>query len=228
MNLKKPEAVIFDMDGVLVDSEPWHYNIETILFKKLGLDVSEELHHTYLGTAGDLMYSDLKQRFDIPMSLEELIKWDEEYRIDIFSQMSDIKPNPGIPELLKELKFNNIKTGVATSSVPGIVDIILKKCGINSYFDTIVTTDMAGKSKPAPDVYLLTSRIIGVSPSNCVVFEDSFNGVRAAKSASMYCIAYQADNQTHIMNISEADCLIHNFKDINLELIRQYFGNSKD
>ncbi len=84
MNKKNLEAVIFDMDGVLVDSEPWHYDIETILFKKLGLDVSEELHYTYLGTAGDLMYSDLKKRFDIPMSLEELLKWDEEYRIEIF------------------------------------------------------------------------------------------------------------------------------------------------
>lgn len=119
MNTNKLEAVIFDMDGVLVDSELWHYEIETVLFKKLGLNVSEELHHTYLGTAGDLMYTDLKKRFDIPMTLEELLKWDEEYRVDIFRKMNDIRPNPGIPELLKDLKKNSLKTAVATSSVPG-------------------------------------------------------------------------------------------------------------
>ena len=225
--MKRLEAVIFDMDGVLVDSEPWHYEIETILFKKLGLDVSEELHHTYLGTAGDLMYSDLKERFDIPMSLDDLLKWDEEYRIGIFREMTDIKPIPGIPELLKELKSNNLKTAVATSSVPGIVDIILEKCSIRTYFDTVVTTEMAGKSKPAPDVYLLASQIIGVSPSNCVVFEDSFNGVRAAKNASMYCIAYQADNPSLVLDISEADQRINSFTNINLDLIRRYFKNEQ-
>jgi HAD superfamily hydrolase (TIGR01509 family) len=225
--MNKLEAIIFDMDGVLVDSELWHYEIETILFKKLGLNVSEELHYTYLGTAGDLMYSDLKQRFDIPMSLKELLKWDEEYRVDIFSKMTNIKPNPGIPELLKELKSNNLKTAVATSSVPGIVNIILEKCGIDSYFDSVVTTEMAGKSKPAPDVYLYASRMLGISPANCVVFEDSFNGIRAAKSASMYCIAYQADNPSLVLDISEADVKINSFKDINLEQITRYYFNGQ-
>lgn len=223
--MKKLEAVIFDMDGVLVDSEPWHYEIETILFKKLGLDVPEELHYTYLGTAGDLMYTDLKKRFDIPMSLEELLEWDEKYRIDIFSKMTDIKPSTGIPELLKELKSNNIKTAVATSSVPGIVDIILKKCGIDSFFDVVVTTEMAGKSKPAPDVYLFSAQHLSVHPSNCVVFEDSFNGIRAAKSASMFCIAYQADNPSLVLDISEADVKINSFEDINFDQICRYFIN---
>lgn len=218
------KAVIFDMDGVLVDSEPWHYEIETILFKRLGLNVSEELHLKYIGTASDLMYSDLKQRFNISMSLEELLKWDEEYRIDIFKKMENITPSPGIPELLKEIKSANLKTAVATSSVPGIVDIILKKCGIAAYFDTVVTTAMAGKSKPAPDVYLFAADRIGVSPTNCVVFEDSFNGVRAAKRASMYCIAHQPNNEI-IQNTSEADKLIYSFREINLGLIRQYFNS---
>jgi len=140
--------------------------------------------------------------------------------------MADIKPIPGIPELLKELKYNNIKTAVATSSVPGIVDIILQKCGIVSYFDAVVTTETVGKSKPAPDVYLFAAQRIGVSPSNCVVFEDSFNGIRAARSASMYCIAYQDDNPSLALDISEADQRIKSFTNINLDLIRQYFGNS--
>ena len=225
--MRELKAVIFDMDGVLVDSEPWHYEIETILFKKLGLNVSEELHHTYLGTAGDLMYSDLKERFDISMSLEELLKWDEDYRIDIFKKKTGIRPSPGIPELLKELKSSDIKTAVATSSVPGIVDIILQKCGIDSYFDAVVTTETAGKSKPAPDVYLFAAQLIGVNPSNCVVFEDSFNGIRAARSASMYCIAYQSDNPSLVLDISEADQRINSFKNINLELIRRYFENGQ-
>src|ERR1035437_9809565 len=113
--MRELKAVIFDMDGVLVDSEPWHYEIETILFKQLGLNVSEELHRTYIGTAGDLMYSDLKEKYDISLTLEELLKWDEEYRINIFSEMRGINPNPGVIELLKELKSFGIKLAVATS-----------------------------------------------------------------------------------------------------------------
>jgi len=219
--MRELKAVIFDMDGVLVDSEPWHYEIETTLFKKLGLNVSEELHHTYIGTAGDLMYSDLKEKFEILLTLEELLKWDEEYRINIFSEMRGINPNPGVIELLKELKTSGIKLAVATSSVPGIVEMILKKCGIDSFFETVITTVQAGKSKPAPDVYMLAAERIGISPENCVVFEDSFNGIRAAKGASMYCIAYQPHN-VFVQNTSEADKLINSFKEINVGLIRQY------
>ena len=220
--MKQLQAVIFDMDGVLVDSEPWHYDIECRLYKKLGLDVPDEVHLTYIGTANDHMYTDLKRRYDIPMTLTELLEWDAKYRVEVFKEMENIKPNPGLIDLLKLLKNSDLKIAVATSSVPDIVWIILEKCGIDSFFETIVTTEQAGRSKPFPDVFLMAAKNLGVSPENCAVFEDSFNGVKAAKTAGMFCIAYQPHNDLQ-QDTSYADKLIHSFKDINPELIQQYF-----
>jgi len=187
--MSKLEAVIFDMDGVLVDSEPWHYKIEKILYRKLGLDVPEEIHQTYLGTAGDFMYGDLKSRYDLKMSVADLLKWDDKQRIKYFDEINGLVPNRGVVNLLKELKDKGVKTAVATSSTPGIVDVILKKCDLVDYFDHIVTTEHAGKSKPEPDVYLLAVKKLGVKTEDCIVIEDSANGIKAAKKAEIFCVA---------------------------------------
>lgn len=221
--MKKLESIIFDMDGVLVDSEPWHYDIESQLFNKLGLDVPEDVHLTYVGTAADHLYSDLKERYNLSMSVPELIEWDSEYRLKIFREMDNIKPNPGLIDLLEEIKRSGLKIGIATSSIYELVEIILEKCGINTYFDTITTTDQAGKSKPAPDVYLLAAKKLVVNPENCVVIEDSSHGINAAKSAGMFCIAYQQHNNL-LQDASGADKLIHSFNEINLPLIQEYLG----
>jgi HAD superfamily hydrolase (TIGR01509 family) len=213
------QAVIFDMDGVLVDSEPWHFEIECKLYKKLGLDVPDEVHLTYIGSANDHMYSDLKRRYDIPMTLQELLEWDAKYRVEVFREMEDIKPNPGLIDLLKALKAANLKIAVATSSVPEVVEIVLEKCKIDSYFDIIVTTEEAGKSKPAPDVFLLAAKKLGVAPENCIIFEDSLNGIKAARSAGIYCIAYQPHNDLQ-QDASAADQLIHDFNEITPEMMR--------
>ena len=224
--MKQLQAVIFDMDGVLVDSEPWHYEIECKLFEELGLDVPEEVHLTYVGTDADHLYSDLKRRYNLSMSVPELIEWDSKYRVEIFREMNNIQPNPGLVDLLKEIRSCGLKIGLATSSIYELVKIILEKCGINSYFESIVTTDLAGKSKPAPDVYLMAARNIGVAPENCMVIEDSTNGIKAAKSAGMYCIAYQPHNDL-LQDGSNADKLIHSFKEITVSLARRYFEEEK-
>lgn len=210
------------MDGVLVDSEPWHYEIESKLFEQLGLNVPEDVHLTYVGTDAVHLYSDLRKRYNLSMSVPELIEWDSEYRVKIFREMDNIKPNPGLIDLLNEIRRSGLKVGIATSSIYELVEIILEKCGINSYFETIATTDQAGKSKPAPDVYLLAAKNLGVLPENCVVIEDSSNGIKAAKSAGMFCIAYQQHNDL-LQDASHADKLIHGFKEINLPLIQEYF-----
>ena len=220
--MEELKSIIFDMDGVLVDSEPWHYEIESQLFDKLGLDVPEDVHLTYVGTAADHLYSDLKKRYNLSLSVSELIEWDSEYRVKIFREMDNIKPNPGLIDLLEEIKSSGLKIGIATSSIYELVEIILEKCRINTYFDTITTTDQAGKSKPAPDVYLLAAKKLGIAPENCAVIEDSSHGIKAAKSAGMFCIAYHPHNEM-LQNTSQADKLIRSFDEINVPLIHEYF-----
>ena len=124
--------------------------------------------------------------------------------------------NPGVLDLLNDLKSAGIKLAVATSSSPDIASVLLNRCEIASAFDSVVTTSDAGKSKPAPDVYLLAARRLGVLPEDCLVFEDSPNGLSAAKKANMYCIVIQNDSQFD-NQLSLADYRINSFEVLTVE-----------
>jgi beta-phosphoglucomutase len=220
--MREPQAVIFDMDGVLIDSEPIHYEIENMLFAKLGIFVPEEVHQSYLGTAADFMYSDLKSRFRLSETIKELLELDEAFRCDYFNRLTIIRLNEGVLNLLNEIKLAGLKLAVATSSSSEIVKILMNKCEITSFFDAIVTTSEAGKSKPEPDVYLLAAQKISVAPENCIVFEDSPNGLCAAKSAGMYCVVIQT-NSVNVNELSSADFLIRTFSGITLRRLFEIF-----
>ncbi len=214
--MRKPKAVIFDMDGVLIDSEPIHYEVEKRIFDLLGIEVSEAIHRTYMGASNDFMYSDLKSRFNLSSSLQELIKYDDDFRCQYLNDLEKIDLNPGVLDLLNDLKSAGIKLAVATSSSPDIASVLLNRCEIASAFDSVVTTSDAGKSKPAPDVYLLAARRLGVLPEDCLVFEDSPNGLSAAKKANMYCIVIQNDSQFD-NQLSLADYRINSFEVLTVE-----------
>lgn len=211
------------MDGVLIDSEPIHIEIEKKLFDKLGIDLEESVHRSYLGTSIEFMYLDLKMRFNLPESIEELRELDESFRCDYFKHIAVININEGVISLLSEIKSAGLKLAVATSSSPAIAKILLTRCEILTFFDAIVTTSEAGKSKPAPDVYLLAAQKIGVAPANCIVFEDSPNGLSAAKSAGMYCVAIQSDGE-FIRKLSNADYLLRTFSGITLGQLFEIFS----
>ena len=221
--MRIPEAVIFDMDGVLIDSEPIHVGIEKLLFNKLGIDVSETVHRSYMGASNEFMYSDLRSRFNLSESVTELIDSDELFRSDYFQRLDTIPANDGLISLLGQIKTAGLKLAVATSSSPEIADLLLNKCGIASFFDAIVTTSEAGKSKPSPDVYLLAAKKIGVSPEDCIVFEDSPNGLLSAKSAGMFCVVIQSDSEL-IQKLSKADYLIQSFTEITLTRLTDLFA----
>jgi len=221
--MRKPGAVIFDMDGVLIDSEPIHCEIEKKLFGQLGITVDEAVHRSYMGASNEFMYADLKSRFDLEESVAALVEMDESFRCEYFNHLEIIPLNEGVIDLLHEIKLAGLKLAVATSSSPAIADILLEKCEIASFFDVIITTKEAGKSKPAPDVYLYTAERLGVAPANCIVFEDSPNGLSAAQSAGMYCIAVPSGNE-FIGSLSNADYMIRTFTDITPGRLLEIFA----
>jgi len=221
-----PEAVIFDMDGVLIDSEPIHIQIEKNLFYNLGIEVSDAVHRSYMGASNEFMYADLRSRFQLSDSVKVLIERDELYRSDYFNGLDCIPLNKGIIHLLNEIKSAGLKMAVATSSSVKITDILLNQCGIASLFDAIVTTAEAGKSKPSPEVYLLAAQRIGVLPGNCIVFEDSPNGLKSAKSAGMYCVVIQSDDLV-LQELTKADFFIHSFREITASKLFSLFSSNK-
>ena len=184
------KAVIFDMDGVLVDSEPYHLAIEKHQIELNNLPVSEEEHHRYIGVASDVMWRDIALHHALPLEVEALIEQNKAESIRFFTALEQIPLMPGIRQTLEVLYQRSLPLAVASSSFHEIIELILRRTGLRPYFQQVVSSQEAGRSKPDPDVFLLAAHRLGVAPADCLVVEDSFNGIKAAKAAGMRCIAF--------------------------------------
>lgn len=211
------DAFIFDMDGVLIDSETFYTEMEQINFKQLGLNISHEEHITYQGTATDEMWKKIKAKHEVPYSIDELVKMTNDLTIPVFKNMGKMEPMPGVVNLLDKLKSRKTPLALASSSFPEVIEIVLDKTGLRDYFDEIVNSRMVGKSKPAPDIFQLAAKQLNVSPEKCIVIEDSTNGITAAKSAGMFCIAYNGPGSEH-QDQSQADFIIQDYEVLSKKL----------
>jgi len=211
------KAIIFDMDGVLVDSEPFHVEIDKQQFLLNQLSISDEEHRRYLGVASDVMWKELAERHSLNISVEEIIEQNRIESIRFFKELKEIPVMPELPELLERLKQKNYPMAVASSSFPEIIELILERTGLQKYFQVVVSSQEAGKSKPEPDVFLLAAEKLGVDPKNCLVIEDSKNGIKAAKAAGMRCVAYHSP-AVDPRNQKEADAVIKSYSQLELLL----------
>ncbi len=211
------KAVIFDMDGVIIDSEPTHMKLESETYKELGIEVSREEHHTFVGTTSHYMWEALKNKYKLNQTLKELVEHDRNiYFKYLQSDECEIILIDGVKELIKDLNANGVKLAIASSSPLNVIESIAKKFQIEEYFEVFVTGDNVKRSKPEPDIFLFASEKLGVSPKKCVVIEDSHNGVLAAKKAGMKCVGINSDPEGS-QDISMADIVINSFNEVNYE-----------
>lgn len=208
------KAIIFDMDGVLVNTEPHHLILEKKLFEQLGLHINNDEHGNYLGLSTRQMWIEITRNHDLPYTTEYLTEKNRREIIKYFSLPDEIELMPGARDLLEKLNEKGIPVALASASEAAVVDLILSKTGLKKYFRFIVSLEAVGKSKPEPDIYLHTAGLLSVAPEECLVIEDSPNGIKAAKSANMICIAYSQDR-------SVADESTNDFSKIP-EILRKY------
>jgi HAD superfamily hydrolase (TIGR01509 family) len=180
-------AVIFDLDGTLVDSEENYYLADKKLLERHGIAFSEEDKKKYIGGGNREMMIDLKERFDIPESAEELCKRKDAIYLEI--ALADTRVYPEMERFLEMLRAKKVPTAVASGSAPLVLKGILAAVGLADRFDVVVSADEVKRGKPQPDVFLEAAARLGVPPHHCLVVEDSRHGVEAAKRAFMRCIA---------------------------------------
>ena len=204
-------ALIFDMDGVLIDSTATHTRAWDLYLERLGID-EPDLMHRMLGKRNDeivrvLLGDDLPKDevFHHGAAKEQL------YR-DLMDPVFDAHVVPGVVEFVRKAKVAGIPMGVATNAEPPNVDFVLRRTGLDGAFQAIVDGHQVENPKPHPDVYLEAARRIGVDPGNCIIFEDSPGGMRAAQSAGSRLVAIL----TTVREAPEAMLAIPDFNDERL------------
>lgn len=207
------QAVIFDMNGVIVNDERIHQESWRQLCQKYGFDLTEdEFKHNIFGRteADTLTYLFHKQ-----LTPEDIEKYSAE-RIKI--AISIFKPKlaltEGLLQFLQKLQADNIPLAIATSSRKPYTNFILGGLNIRHFFKQVITAEEISKGKPDPLIYLLAARKLSINPKNCVVFEDTISGIKSAHSAGMKVIGITTTHTAEELNI--ADKIIDSFKNINI------------
>jgi HAD superfamily hydrolase (TIGR01509 family) len=205
------ETVIFDLDGVIIDSEPYHFLVEKHLFKELGVNISDDEHLAFVGTSSNDMWNEIKNKADIQYSVKELVNLLEDRYLKHLDNLKEIKSIGGVEEVILELYKKNYNLIIASSSSRKIINTVLQKLNLSTYFSSIVSGAELTNSKPNPAIFLEAAKLANSKPEKCLVIEDSENGVKAAKSAKMLCVGYKNPNSGD-QNLNLADFIIADFK----------------
>lgn len=214
------KAIIFDMDGVLVDSEPLHHFSGKQVFSRLGIVISDEEYQTFTGTSSHHMWEIIRQRYGLNQCLQDLVDMSRANFFNCLLADETLTALDGVNALLSDLQQSGFKLAVASSSPLRVIEHIVERFGFDKFFTVLVTGDDVENSKPAPDIFLLAAKLLGVSPDQCVVMEDSYNGVTAAKNAGMKCIGFRNSNSGN-QDLGQADVVIGQYAEINSAAIKQ-------
>lgn len=181
------KAVIFDMDGVMIDSEPLWEKTERILLAKRDIDYSPEYRDMIVGLNQKDSGKLLKDTFSLPESVDDIISERVEILTAIYEE--ELELVSALSPLLETLRQKSYMLAVASSSPLRVINFVLDMFSLHEYFDAVVSGECTENGKPHPDIYLHTAERLGVNPAECVAIEDSINGVRSALAAGMFCIA---------------------------------------
>lgn len=208
------------MDGVLVNSEPLHHQVSKIQFQDLKIDVSDELFCSFTGNSNKMIYQKLKEKFGLLAEVTDLIIEKNRLFIEVFNADNDHHLIPGVKELIFNLHQQGMQLIVASSSEMEIITAVFERFALNDYFAHKVSGADFPESKPHPAIFLKAVELSGHDKSECIVIEDSTNGIKAAKAAGIYCIAYKAPS-VNSQNQSLADEIIFDYSELNFEKINR-------
>lgn len=212
------KAIIFDLDGVISDTEELQSSVEVGILKKYGIKMSSsEITEKYAGVSEKewmkKVLDDCGVSVDISIVVKE--KWDRLMAL----KKNSILPIAGAPGLINELKIQKFKLGVASASIMKFIKHVLSELQLEDKFDTITSAEEVEFGKPNPAVFLLTARRLKVQPEECVVIEDGINGMVAAKKAGMKCIGLVSKNGAS--RTYPADLIVNSLKELTIDQIRR-------
>lgn len=210
-------CVIFDMDGVLADTGPVHFQSWKKLADEIGVEFTKELFEKTFGQKSVPIIRRLVGEDGVDEQLQKWADLKEKYYREMVKDK--IKPLEGVIPLIKDLKRHNCKLAVASSGPPENVELLVDSLKLREFFDELITAEDVKKGKPEPDAFLIAAQKLKVNPEDCVVIEDAPVGIEAAKRARMKRIALTT---THLREeLQDANLILSDLSDITYEEIME-------
>ncbi|NRA91141.1 MAG: HAD family phosphatase [Psychroserpens sp.] len=210
------KAVLFDMDGVIVDTEPLHHQAYHQMFKDVNIEVSDELYASFTGQSTYAICEQLVVHFQLPLCAHTLVEIKRDHFKYLFDHDESLSLIDGVLDLIKDYYANGLQLVVASSASMDNINRIFERFDLNQFFKGKISGADLPASKPHPEIFEKAAKIAGHSISDCVVIEDSTNGIEAAFAANIYCIAFKSPHSDG-QDYHKADLIISDLSEISFD-----------
>ncbi len=218
------KAVLFDMDGVIVDTEPLHRKAYHQMFNDVNINVDAKLYESFTGQSTLNICKRLVTYFKLNETHEHLMTLKRKHYSYLFTHDEDLTLIDGVLELIKDYHANNITLVVASSASMTGINQIFERFNLNQYFSAKFSGADLKQSKPHPEIFIKAAKSTGFKNAECMVIEDSTNGIKAAHAAGIFCVGFKSKHSTG-QDYSLANYVINNFEDIKTAKQNIFFNN---
>ncbi|PTM11052.1 MAG: ABC transporter ATP-binding protein [Bacteroidetes bacterium] len=207
------KAILFDMDGVIVDTEPLHSKAYHLMFDAVNINVSDELYASFTGQSTLSICRTLVSHFNLAETPETLVTLKRKFFKQIFETDKDLHLIDGVLDLIKDYYNNGLTLVLASSASMTTINNVFTRFDLDQYFIGKLSGADLKASKPHPEIFIKAAEASGYKKSECLVIEDSTNGIKAAKAAHIYCVGFKSPHSKN-QDYSQADFVISDFRDI--------------
>lgn len=217
------KAVLFDMDGVIVDTEPLHRKAYFKMFSDFEIDVSDELYASFTGSSTKKVAERLIDHFELSHSVETISEQKRRYFKHYFDHDTDFDLLPGVKDLIENYFENGVKLVLASSAHMNTINWVFEKFDLEKYFIAKISGADLEESKPHPEIFIRAAEMANEPKANCMVIEDSTNGIEASFSAEIFCVAYQSEHSEK-QQYDKANLKISDFSEITFHKMKDFFS----
>ncbi len=218
------KAVIFDMDGVIVDSEPIMDIVLIQFFNEMKIKFDKDIVKNFRGGSSEAFWGELKRIYSLPGPVDYYVKERLKRTIQYY-KTNGLLLIDNVINLIEEIKTLKLKIALATSAAHERMEVTLDILKLEKYFDVIVTSRFIKNAKPDPEIFIKACESLNVNPESCLVIEDSENGVIAAKKAGMFCVGF---DQYGDQDLAKADIIVNDFTEYSRNKIFEFFGLNRN
>lgn len=219
------KGIIFDMDGVIIDSEPLYIDYDYKFFNNLGANISKEDLLTFVGCPARVIISEIIKKYNITsIPYEKILRLHSAGYELILTQNHKLTLCEGVIDWLQYFKDNNYPIAIASSTINSKIGIVLERFNLKEFFNVYVGGDEIENGKPNPDIFIKAAQMLNLKPRECMVIEDSTNGVKASKAAGCYTVGY-LNNGENTQDLSKADIVFDKFGKEKISMLEKVIAS---